>query len=209
MPDGGEQYPVGLEVDCPERQGRALVFFRLLLVIPIAFIFFLLVGQGWSDESDSSRLQLVGAGFVILPTLLMLLFRHRYPRWWFDWNRNLLAFGLRVSAYLQLLRDEYPATEEEQAVRLKLDYPDAGRELNRWLPLVKWLLALPHVVVLAVLEAVAGFCVLIAWWAILFTGRYPKALHGFVVGVMRWSVRVFCYAVLMTTDRYPPFSLAD
>ena len=134
-------------------------------------------------------------------------FRQKYPGWWFDWNVALTAFGLRVMAYLALLRDEYPSTDEEQAVHLDIVYPDAKLELNRWLPLVKWLLALPHFIVLGLLAAAAVVCVILAWFAILFTGHYPRSLFDFVVGVFRWWVRVAAYAVLLTTDRYPPFRL--
>jgi hypothetical protein len=143
---------------------------------------------------------------VLLPTVLLLLFRQKYPRWWFDWNVALTNFGYRVAAYAALLRDEYPSTDEEQSVHLNIPYPNA-LELNRWLPLIKWLLALPHYIVLGFLLIAAFFVVIIAWFAILFTGRYPRALFDFVVGVHRWALRVSAYAFLLVTDRYPPFSL--
>ncbi len=200
-------YPVDLTVDYPEKLSRLTTFFRLFTVIPILIVLALLIAQGWDNDADQERWHWIGVGFVCLPTLLMLLFRRKYPRWWFDWNHNLLKFTLRVSVYLHLLRDEYPSTDDEQAVHLTMPYPDATTELNRWMPLVKWFLAMPHVIVLGALEVAAGFCVFIGWWAIMFTGRFPRGMHGFVVGVMRWSVRVFCYAILLTTDRYPPFSL--
>ncbi|MCY4664381.1 MAG: DUF4389 domain-containing protein [Acidimicrobiaceae bacterium] len=144
---------------------------------------------------------------LFAPTLLMILFRQKYPRWWFDWNLELARFTARVYAYLSLMRDEYPSTDEQQAVHLELDYPDASRDLNRWLPLVKWLLAIPHYIVLAVLGVAAFICVIIAWLAIIFTGRYPRGLFNFVLGVHRWSLRVSSYMWLLITDKYPPFSL--
>lgn len=150
--------------------------------------------------------ELVG-GALFLPTLLMILFRRKYPRWWFDWNLELTRFTTRVVAYLGLLREEYPSTDEKQAVHLDLDYPDAARDLNRWLPIVKWILAIPHYIVLAILWVAALFSVVIAWFAIIFTGRYPRRLFDFVVGVGRWSLRVEAYMWLLITDRYPPFSL--
>ena len=137
----------------------------------------------------------------------MLLFRRKYPRWWFDWNVELTRLATRVGAYSLLLRDEYPSTDEAQAVRLNLDYPDAEHDLNRWLPLVKWLLALPHYIVLTVLALFALVLVIIAWFAILFTGRYPRGIFDFVVGVTRWGLRVQAYAFLLVTDRYPPFRM--
>lgn len=200
-------YPVDLTVDYPEKLSRLTTFFRPFTIIPILIVLVLLIAQGWDDEADPDRWNWIGVGFVFLPVLLMLLFRRKYPKWWFDWNHSLLKFTLRVSVYLHLLRDEYPSTDEEQAVHLTMPYPDPGTQLKRWMPLVKWFLSIPHVIVLAFLEIAAGFCVFIGWWAIMFTGRFPRGLHGFVVGVMRWSVRVFCYAILLTTDRYPRFSL--
>ena len=144
---------------------------------------------------------------VILSLLLMVLFRQKYPRWWFDFNLELLKFEQRITVYLFLLRDEYPSTDEEQAVHLEIPYPDAPQDLNRWLPLVKWLLAIPHYIVLFFLAIIALLVVIIAWFAILFTGRYPVSLFNFEVGVLRWSIRVFAYAFALVTDRYPPFSL--
>jgi len=139
----------------------------------------------------------------------MLLFRRKYPRWWFDWNVAFTNFSYRVTAYLSLLRDEYPSTDEEQAVHLRIPYPDAGQELNRWLPLVKWLLAIPHYIVLFFLTLAALICIVIAWFAILFTGHYTSGLFDFVVGVLRWSLRVAAYAFILTVDSYPPFRLAE
>lgn len=146
---------------------------------------------------------------MILPTLLMILFRQKYPRWSFDWNLALTRFVARVGAYLMLLRDEYPSTDEEQAVHLEIRYPDAKQDLNRWLPLVKWFFAIPHFIVLLFLLIAAMVCVVIAWFAILFSGHYPSSLFDFVVGVFRWSLRVEAYALLLTTDRYPPFALSQ
>ncbi len=146
-------------------------------------------------------------GMLILPLVLMLLFRQKYPRWWFDWNVALTKFSTRVSAYVVLLRDEYPSTDEDQAVYIEIPYPDAQKDLNRWLPLVKWFLAIPHYIILCFLGIAAVVCIIFAWFAILFTGRYPRGLFDLVVGVFRWSLRVGVYAFLLATDRYPPFSL--
>ena len=192
-------YPVRLVVDYPDRPlDRLSTFFRLITVIPIAIVLSLLAAV--------SSAGLVGA--VVFATLLMILFRQKYPRWWFDWNLALTKFTTRVGVYLLLLRDEYPSTEEEQAVHVEISYPDVERDLDRWLPLVKWFLAIPHYIVLTFLGLAAIVVVLIAWVAILFTGRYPRGLFDFVVGTMRWAIRVEAYAFLLVTDRYPPFSLS-
>jgi hypothetical protein len=199
------EYPAALEIDYPDRElNRLTTFFRPFMVIPIAIILTLISGP--AIQKEGTERPLAAGGIVFLATMLMLLFRRKYPGWWFDWNLELVRFSTRVSAYLALLRDEYPSTDDEQAVYVDIPYPDA-RELNRWLPLVKWLLAVPHYIVLAFLAIGAIGCVIIAWFAILFTGRYPRPLFDFVVGVFRWWLRVAAYAFLLTTDRYPPFRL--
>jgi hypothetical protein len=196
-----------LAIDYPEGpRDRVSVFFRIFAAIPIAVILAALVGTGW-HRGVGRGIEYATAGFAVGPTLLMILFRQKYPRWWFDWNLNLNRFLFRVSAYLGLLRDEYPSTDEEQSVHLDVVYPDAKTELNRWLPLVKWFLVIPHIVVLCFVDIAAYVCVIIAWFAILFTGRYPRPLFDFVVGVIRWQARVVWYAVLFATDKYPPFSI--
>jgi hypothetical protein len=200
-------FPATLEIDYPDRDlDRLTSFFRPFTVIPIAIVLGLVTRS--TVRAGSANYVVGSGGIVFLGTVLMLLFRQKYPRWWFDWNLALTRFGTRVWAYLALLRDEYPSTEEDQAVHLEVPYPDAARDLNRWLPLIKWLLALPHYIVLSFLCIAACFCVIIAWFAILFTGRYPRSLFDFVVGVFRWWLRVAAYTLLLTTDRYPPFSLS-
>ncbi len=202
-------YPATLAIDYPDRPlDRVTSLLRPFTAIPILVVLALLAGAHPDADAASSRVVLGTGGIAFGATVLMLLFRQKYPRWWFDWNLQLTRFGMRVVAYLALLRDEYPSTDEEQAVHLDVRYPDAPRELNRWLPLVKWLLAIPHYVVLAFLSVGAAFCVLFAWIVILFTGTYPRAAFDFVVGTLRWWLRVEAYAFLLTTDRYPPFALA-
>ncbi len=212
-----DSYSARLDIDYPETLDRFTTFFRLIWIIPIAIVATLLSGTGSSTATVISETGEVvtkatesGGGIVaglFAATMLMIVFRQRYPRWWFDFAREFTRFELRIGAYLALLTDQYPDTEDEQSVHLELDYPDAKQDLNRWLPLVKWLLAIPHYIVLAVLAVVAVFAVLIAWFAILFTGRYPRGLFDYVVGVTRWGVRVQAYSMLLLTDRYPPFSL--
>jgi hypothetical protein len=169
-----------------------------------------LAGTGYqstgTDEVTQTSVTTAG-GILFLPTLLMIVFRQKYPRWWFDWNLNLMRFSNRFGAYLLLMRDEYPSTDEEQAVHLEMPYPDAATELNRWLPMVKWLLAIPHYVVLFFLVIATFFVAIVAWFAILFTGRYPRGLFDFVEGVIRWANRVEAYAFTLVTDKYPPFRL--
>jgi hypothetical protein len=202
-------YPATLIIDYPDRAlNRLTTFFRIFTVIPIAIILFL-VSAGNFDLSGMNGWAWVYAagGIVFLPPLLMILFRQKYPKWWFDWNIALTKFGIRVATYIGLLTDVYPSTDEEQAVHIEIPYPDVPKDLSRGLPLVKWFLAIPHYIILAFLVIAAFVCVVIAWFAILFTGRYPRGLFDFVVGVYRWSLRVDAYAFLLTTDRYPLFSL--
>lgn len=205
-------YPARLEVDYPEELNRATTLFRVILIIPIAIVITALTaGSTQTAQDESTELVSTTSGGItaglFLATLLMIVFRKRYPRWWFDFALELARFGTRVCAYLVLLTDQYPSTVEQQSVHLQIDYPDVERDLNRLLPLVKWLFAIPHFLVLVVLSVAALVSVLIAWFAILFTGRYPRGLFEFVVGVGRWWLRVEAYAILLVTDRYPPFSL--
>lgn len=208
-----ESYSARLDIDYPDRLDRFTTFFRLIWAIPILIVIGLLTDSGDTVvlvEETGDVVRWSGAGItggLFIATMLMIVFRQKYPRWWFDFARELARFGARVGAYLALLTDRYPSTTDEQAVHLELDYPEVEQDLNRWLPLVKWLLAIPHYIVLAVLFVVVVFVVLIAWFAILFTGRYPQGLFDFVVGVGRWALRVQAYAFLLLTDRYPPFSL--
>jgi hypothetical protein len=205
-------YPANLAIDYPDRPlNRLSSFFRIFALIPILIILGLLPGSFfyWKSGCHNEFYRYYSTAYIFLPLVLMLLFRKKYPRWWYDWNLALVRFGYRIGAYFLLLRDEYPSTDEEQAVHLELTYPNAEMELNRWLPLVKWLLAIPHYIVLAFLAIAAIICVIIAWFAILFTGRYPRSLFDFVVGVQRWALRVTAYAFLLTTDQYPPFRLAE
>ncbi len=205
LDQGIDRYPAELEIDYPERElNWKTTFFRIFLVIPIGVLLALLSGPIVHHESDQPVF--IMGGIVVLPTMLMLLFRQKYPRWWFDWNLELTRFSTRVAAYLALLRDEYPSTDDEQAVHVWIPYPDA-RELSRWLPLVKWFLAIPHYLVLCFLGLGAVVAVILAWFAILLTGRYPPGLFNFVVGVLRYGLRVNAYAFLLATDQYPPFRL--
>ena len=203
----GDLYPVQLSVEFPDRDlNRTTTFFRLITMIPIAIL--LVAVAGSSSDSDGGGYATLGAGGALfLAPLLMIVFRQKYPKWWFDWNVNLVGFSTRVAAYAFLLRDEYPSTDEEQAVHIDIRYPDVQNDLNRWLPLVKWLLAFPHYIVLAFLWIAVVVGIIVAWFAILFTGRYPRGIFALAVGVMRWSLRVEAYALLLTTDRYPPFGM--
>jgi hypothetical protein len=191
-------YPATLTIDYPDRKlDRLTSFFRLFTTIPIAIVYGLL-NAGYRGG---------GGPFIFWSLLLMILFRKKYPKWWYDWNLEYTRFGARVSAYFLLMTDVYPSTDEEQEVHLNLIYPDAQKDLGRGMPIVKWFLAIPHYVVLAVLAIAAVVCAIIVWFAILFTGRYPKELFNFIMGVYRWGFRVAAYAFLLVTDRYPPFSL--
>jgi hypothetical protein len=206
-------YPVQLAVDYPDRPlNRLTSAFRIFCAIPILIVLGALAGSNgsatWENGGDTSTQSgATGIGLLFLAPLLMILFRQKYPRWWFDWNIQLLRFSNRVGIYVALMDDRYPSTDEEQSVHLDAPYPDALTGLNRWLPLVKWLLAIPHYIVLAFLWLAALFAVIFAWFAILFTGRYPRGLFDFVEGVARWHNRVIGYAFILVTDDYPPFRL--
>ena len=205
-------YAARLQVDYPEKLDRFTTFFRLIWVIPIAVVLGAVTASGNQGMVTAAGEQIAGAGggFLVglaFATALMIAVRVRYPRWWFDFARELTRFGTRIGAYVGLLTDRYPSTVDEQSVHLEIDYPDVERDLSRWLPLVKWFLAIPHYAVLFFLIIGAVMAIVIAWFAILITGRYPRPLFNYVVGVARWSLRVNAYAFLLVTDRYPPFSL--
>ena len=201
------KFPVSLEIDYPDRDlNRLTTFFRGILLIPPVVILALLTGPGgWGDSSW--RVFFASGAILFAPTLLMILFRRKYPRWWFDWNVNITRFSSRVAAYAALLTDAFPSTEREQSVHIAIPYPDVKKDLLPGMPLVKWFLAIPHGFILLFLGIAAGFCVFISWFAILFTGRFPRSFFDFVVGVARWGLRVSAYALLLVTDVYPPFSL--
>jgi hypothetical protein len=203
------EHPVTFEVDYPDRSmDRVTTFFRLFAAIPILIVLGTVSGGTWQWTYEQGTYVAAGAGgLLFFGPLLMIVFRQKYPRWWFDWNLGLLRFSNRVAAYLALLDDRYPSTDEEQSVHLDFPYPDAKEELNQFLPLVKWFLAIPHYIVLVFLYVGSIFAVIFAWFAILFTGRYPRGLFDFVVGVLRWQNRVVGYAHVLVTDRYPPFTL--
>jgi Domain of unknown function (DUF4389) len=206
-------YPVTLTVDYPARQlNRLTSAFRIFVAIPILIVAGSVTGGGWWSSTGghgrSSGFAAGAGGLLFFAPLLMIVFRQKYPRWWYDWNRELMRFSARVGVYLALMDDQYPSTDEEQSVHLEVPYPDVQRDLNRWLPLVKWFLAIPHYVVLIFLLIGAIIATIIAWFAILFTGQYPRGLFDYVEGVMRWANRVIGYAFVLVTDQYPPFRLA-
>ena len=204
-------YPVDFTVEYPDRElNRLTSAFRIFTAIPILIVIGTIAGytSQSSVNGESATVAIGGTGLLFLPPLLMIVFRQKYPRWWFDWNLELLRFTNRVGAYLALMSDRYPSTDENQYVELGFPYPDARAGLNRWLPLVKWLLAIPHYIVLAFLYLAVVIVLIVVWFAILFTGRYPRGIFRFVEGVIRWQNRVIAYALLLVTDQYPPFRLA-
>jgi Domain of unknown function (DUF4389) len=202
-------YPVQFDVAYPDRDlNRLTTAFRILMVIPILIVLGTLGGHDYWNWGKGAHVAEVGGGVLFLPVLLLIVFRQKYPRWWYDWNLELLRFTNRVFVYLALMDDTYPSSDERQSVSLEMPYPNAQQDLNRWLPIVKWLLAIPHLIVLFFLFLAAIVCAICAWFAILFTGRYPRGLFDFITGVFRWSNRVSGYAFALVTDEYPPFRLA-
>jgi hypothetical protein len=207
----GTSYPVSFSVDYPDRElNRVTSFFRLFTVIPIAIVLGAVAGDSWqwSNGHGTTGAAAGAGGLLFFGPLLMILIRQKYPRWWFDWNLELQRFSSRVLIYLALMDDSYPSTDDHQSVHLDYPYPDVERELTRWLPLVKWLLAIPHYIVLFFLDIGALVAVIVAWFAILVTGRYPRGVFDFVEGVARWHNRVIGYALTLVTDEYPPFRLS-
>jgi uncharacterized protein DUF4389 len=206
-----QSYPVQFTVDYPDRPlDRLSTAFRIFTVIPIAIVVAAVSGGTWqwSYPNGTTAVAAGAGGLLFFGPLLMILFRRKYPRWWFDWNLELQRFTNRVGVYLALMDDRYPSTDDHQSVHLDYPYPDAARDLNRWLPLVKWLLAIPHYIVLFFLDIAALVVVIVAWFAIVFTARYPRGMFGFVEAVIRWNIRVAGYALVLITDQYPPFRLA-
>ena len=208
---GNADYPVQLSIDYQESSNRLSVLLRIILVIPIMLVLGAVSGTILTGDRDLDQAlaPLFVGGWLFLGPLLMILFRKKYPKWWFDWNLALARFETRVAAFLLLLRDEYPSTDEEQAVHLNIEYPNAETDLNRFLPIIKWILAIPHYIVLIVLGILALAVTVLAWLLILILGRYPQGMFDFVVGVNRYGLRVGAYMWLLTTDRYPPFSLSE
>ncbi len=205
------RYPIQFSVDYPDRDlNRLTTAFRLVVIIPIAIVLGTVSGGTWQWSSDgrTSEMAAGAGGLLFLAPLLMILFRQKYPRWWFDWNLELQRFVNRLGVFLALMDDRYPSTDDRQSVHLDYPYPDVRRDLNRWLPLVKWFLAIPHYIVLLFLDIAAIVVVVIAWFAIVFTGRYPRGMFDFVEGLIRWHNRVIAYAFVLVTDTYPPFSFA-
>jgi hypothetical protein len=209
-PGAGHHYPLTFSVDYPDRSlNRVSTALRIFALIPIAILAATLEGGSFGASAGGSGARYAGGaiGILVIPTLLMLLFRRKYPRWWFDWNLQLTRFTSRIAVYFALMDDHYPSTDEEQAVHLNFPYPDAEHDLSQGLPLVKWLLAIPHYIVLFFLTIAALIATVFAWFAIVVTGRYPRSRFAFNEGVLRWHSRVAANAFLLITDRYPPFSL--
>ncbi len=206
-----DAHPVQFSVDYPDRElNRVTTALRIFTVIPIAIVAASIGGYtaSWAGGTgNTTTIAVGGTGLLVLPPLLMLVFRQKYPRWWFDWNLQLLRLENRIGVYLALMDDRYPSTDDEQAVHLEFPYPDARDGLNRWLPIVKWLLAIPHYVALLFLFIGVFFAAVIAWFAILITGRYPRGVFDYIEGVIRWHDRVVGYALILITDAYPPFRL--
>ena len=189
-----KQYPVNLKIEYSEKSNKSTALFRLVLIIPIVIILAIISSYGEA---------------LSLAVGLLILFREKYPKWWFDWNVGITKFTYRIVTYGLLMRDEYPSTDDDQAVKVDIPYPDVKKDLNKWMPLVKWILAIPHIIVLIFIFIAVVFCSVFAWFAILLTGRYPKVIFDFVEGFLRWSLRVNAYMLLLTTDEYPPFRLGE
>src|SRR4051812_19290061 len=185
MTTAQQAYPVQFSVDYPDRAlNRVTTAFRIFVAIPIFIVLESVSGETthYAYNGAVYAVSWGAGGLLFFGPLLMILFRQKYPRWWFDWNLELQRFSNRVVAFVALMDDRYPSTDDEQSVHLDYDYPDARQDLNRWLPLVKWFLAIPHYIVLFFLAIASVVSVIIAWFAILFTGRCPRGLFDSVEG---------------------------
>ena len=203
--------PVEFDIDYPDQQrDRTRTFFRAVMVLPMLVVLAALGGPAIGGTNGGGPLFFIGLanGLIVIPPMLTIVLREKYPRWWFDFNLAFLRFDNRVLGYLLLMSDEYPSTDDEQSVHLEVPYPDVRSDLNRWMPLVKWFLAIPHYLALLILDFGVVIATIGAWVAIVFTGRHPRRLFDYTVGVMRWHNRVVCYAFALVTDRYPPFRLS-
>ena len=209
--DSGSSYPLTFSVKYPEKLSRLTTFFRLFMAIPIAIIVSIVLGaEPVLGEGVNVVYYVAGTlSSIGFATALLIIFRYKYPRWWFDFHLEAYRFSTRVSVYVLLLRDEYPSTDEHQAVKLDIAYPDVQNDLNRFFPLIKWLLAIPHYIVLFALWIVSIPVVVVAWFAILITGKYPRPLFDYIVNVQRWGLRVWAYVSLLATDKYPPFTFSN
>jgi hypothetical protein len=198
-------YPVSFEAEYPEQLGRLSSAFRIILYIPVAIFLALVGGQAfsYSDFGDVTSITLAGGGGIVLAIWAAVLVRQYIPHWLFDFQVALMRFQARAYGYLALLTDRFPAFEGEYPINFEVSYPD---RLNRWkVAIWKIITSIPHIIILIFLYVAALVVVMIAWFAILFTGRYPQGLHTFVAGVFRWSFRVQAY-IYSLTDEYPPFS---
>ena len=195
------QIETQIDVSLTERN-RLTAFFRIILVVP-ALVFL----ASFSPTSAFSEDNLgIYAGLLALPAALAIVVRQVYPSYVLAFNEALLSLQTRVDAYILLLTDEYPSIEENDVVSVTFPEVDA-KQLNRWLPLVKWFLALPLYLVGIVYVIYAAFLTLIAWFSVLFTGNYPEFCAEGVVGTIAYWNRVAGYALLLVTDEYPTFSL--
>lgn len=193
------QIETQVDVTLTERN-RLTALFRIILVVPMA-IFVASFAPNWSNNTDSWTI-----GIVILPTALAIVFRQVYPSYLLAFNEALLALQTRVDAYVLLLTDEYPSIEDNDVVSVTFPEVDA-KALNRWMPLIKWFLAIPLYLVGIAYIIYAAFLTLFAWFSILFTGNYPEFCAEGVVGTIAYWNRVVGYALVLVTDEYPSFSL--
>ena len=185
-----------------ENRDRKSVLLRIFLVVPMAI--FISAFTAWSGSTEASTFL---SGLLFLPVLLALVFRGIYPSYVLDFNRSLLALSTRVTAYILLLNDKYPSIEESEDVKITFPDVEGGAKLNRYLPLVKWLLAVPLYLV-GLVYTIYGIAVLIfTWFTILFTGKMPAFSGEVLLGVTKYWNRVYGYAFLLVTDEYPSFSL--
>ena len=194
-----QQIETHIQVDYQNRD-RTSSFFRPLLIIPVA-VFLMLFTQfsHWGFSTVA----------ITMPAVISLLLRQSYPSWILAFNHAILEFGTRAVAYALLLTDKYPTFESNPTVAIIFPDVEGGKKLNRWLPLVKWILAIPLYVVGAFYLVLTTFVTIGAWFQIFFTGNFPTWAGNVTTGTVRFWNRVYGYSIVLTTDEYPSFSLKN
>jgi hypothetical protein len=179
-------------------RNRTTVFWRGVFVVPVGIFlasFYQYMNARWSTP------------VLVLPAALALIFREVYPSYVLTFNHAVMELSTRVSAYLFLLTDEYPSIERNPNIAVIFPDIEGGKKLNRWLPLVKWFLAIPLYIVGIIYAALSALLAIYAWIATSITGNMPEVAAKTILGTIDFWNRIYGYTVALVTDEYPSFSL--